>query len=184
MPVVYNKETEEIRYLSPEEEVLKSKSNELIKQFNKYAKAVNLPLENLCIQRLLLPRIILRVDKREGYFIVFHDQTKINEIKQAALIAYWIIKLKPFMVNTTDPQISHQYCRINEGFAAFYLLSAFKQYAIENNNTVINLSERLVAELMYAFTYWDLSKESVILIAETIGEAFFGISAQGVDDNA
>lgn len=184
MPVVYNKETEEIRYLSPEEEVLKSKSNELIKQFNKYAESVNLPLENLCIQRLLLPRIILRVDKREGYFIVFHDQTKINEIKQAALMAYWIIKLKPFMVNTTDPEISHRYCRINEGFAAFYLLSAFKQYAIENNNAVLNLSERLIDEMMYAFTYWDLSKESVILIAETIGEAFFGISAQGVDDNA
>lgn len=182
MPVIYNEEKDEIRYLSPDEKTLKSKTDELIKQFTKYAEAVEIPIEIICMQRLLLPRIILRVDKREGYFIVFHDQTKINEIKQAALMAYWIIKLKPFMVNTKDPKLSHKYCRINEGFAAFYLLSAFKQYAVKNNTTVIDISSRLLDELMYAFTYWDLSKEAGILIAETIGEAFFGIAAQGVDE--
>lgn len=182
MPVIYDQRKDEIRYLSPEEEALKNKSNGLIKQFSKYARSVGLNPENVCIQRTLLPRIILRVDKREGYFIVFHDQTLINEIKQSALVAYWILKLKPFMVKTKDPKMSHKYCRINEGFAAFYLLSAFKQYARRKGNIVTELSGRLIDELMYAFTYWDLSKESGILIAETIGEAFFGIEAQGIKE--
>ena len=182
MPVIYDNKNNEIRYISPDEEMLKDKSNELIKQFAKYANAVKLPLSNVCIQRTLLPRIILRVDKREGYFIVFHDQTHINEIKQAALMAYWILKLKPFMINTDDPNLSYKHCRVNEGFAAFYLLSAMKQYSKTKGTEPISLSKRLVAELMYALTYWDVSKESCILIAETFGEAFFGIPAQGVEE--
>ena len=181
MAVVCNKDNGEIVYAPPEEKTLKNKANELIKQFAKYAEGVGLPFENVYIQRTLLPRVILRVDKREGYFMVFHKQTRINEIKQAALVAYWLLKLKPFMVNAKTPEASHQFCRINEGFATFYLLSAFKQYVATNGATVTNLSERLLEEIMYAFTYWDLSKESVILIAETIGEAFFGVNAQGVE---
>lgn len=180
MSVVCSNETSEIAYTPPAEEQIKNKANELISQFSKYADVIGLSSENVCMQRTLLPRIVLRVDKREGYFMVFHKQTRINEIKQAALVAYWILKLKPFMVITSDPEISHKFCQINEGFAAFYLLSTLKQYAIKNGNAVIDISTRLLEETMYAFTYWDLSKESLILIAESIGEAFFGIAAQGV----
>lgn len=181
MPVIYDDKKDEIYYLSPKEEILKNKSNELIKQFIKYAQSVGLSSDNVSIQRTLLPRIILRVDKRESYFMIFHDQTHINEIKQAALTAYWILKLKPFMIITGDPELSYKYCRINEGFAAFYLLSACKEYSRKNGSLVKDISPRLIDELMYAFTYWDLSKESCILISETIGEAFYGISAQGVE---
>jgi len=64
------------------------------------------------------------VEKREGYFVVFHKGTQINEIKQAALVAYWIIKFKPFMIDSDEPNRMHRYSRINEGFAFFYILSA------------------------------------------------------------
>lgn len=182
MSVVYKEEEKEIIYLPPSEEILLKKSNDLIQQFIKYAREQDFSIDEICIQRSLIPRIILRVDKREGYFMIFHEQTRINEIKQAALMAYWILKFKPFMINTTDPDKSHKYRRINEGFAAFYLLSAFKQYAKKQGFSVTEMSDRLINELMYAFTYWDISKEASILIAETIGEAFFGIQAQGIDE--
>lgn len=182
MPITYQKETDQITYLPPEEKVLHQKSNELLAQFAKYAKQHELTSSDVCIQQSLIPLIILRVNKREGYFVVFHEQTKINEIKQAALVAYWILKFRPFMIITNDPDRSHEFRRINEGFAAFYLLSAMKQYAVDQGITVTKLSKRLVDELMYAFTYWDLSKEAGILIAETIGESFFGIKTQGLED--
>lgn len=46
-----------------------------------------------------------------------------------------------------------------------------------------DVSNRLRDEIMYAFTYWDLSKESIILMAETIGESFFGIPTQGLEND-
>lgn len=185
MAVVCQKETdkEEIIYVPPVQSVLMQKSNDLIKQFTKYADAVGLSPKEVCIQRAILPRVILRVDKREGYFVVFHKGTQINEIKQAALVAYWIIKFKPFMIASDAPDRMHRYSRINEGFAFFYILSACKQYAQKNGYSMRDVSSRLKEEIMYAFTYWDLSKESVILMAETIGESFFGIPAQGLEDN-
>lgn len=183
MPVVYKQKEGVITYISPEQKILLKKSNDLIKQFTKYAVQHELAPKDILIQHALIPRIILRVDKREGYFMIFHESTRINEIKQAALMAYWILKFKPFMIITDDPIKANKFRRINEGFAAFYMLSAFKQYATQQGNTVVAMSDRLVDELMYAFTYWDLSKEAGILIAETIGEAFFGIKAQGIDDD-
>lgn len=173
----------EIVYESPHELILERKSNALISQFIKYAKAAKLSPEEICIQRADIPRIVLRVDKREGYFAVFHKRMKINEIKQAALTAYWVLKFKPFMISTEDPKRSHKYARINEGFAVFYILSACKQSAEENGYVTRDFSESLHHELMYAFTYWDLSKESMIMMAETIGESFFGIPAEGIPDH-
>lgn len=185
MAVVCQKkaETEEIVYVPPVQSVLMQKSNDLVKQFSKYADAIGLSPKEVCIQRAILPRVILRVDKREGYFVVFHKGTQINEIKQAALVAYWIIKFKPFMITSDDPERVHHYSHINEGFAFFYILSACKQYAEKNHYTMRDVSSRLKDEIMYAFTYWDLSKESVILMAETIGESFFGISTQGLEND-
>lgn len=168
-------------YPAPTMDVLCEESNALLKVFFKYAEDEGLSPGEVCIQRAIIPRIILRVDKRKDYFLRYHENTHINEIKQAALMAYWIIKFKPFMVNAGLERL-HKYRRINEGFAAYYMLSAFVQCAIETNSLISEPSPQLLKELMYALTYWDLSKESIILIAETFGEGFFRLPAQGLPD--
>ena len=182
MAVVCKKENGKdiIVYEPPVKDVLMEKSNQLVKQFTKYAKSVKLVPGEVFIQREMLPRIILRVDKRESYFLVFHKGTKINELKQAALMAYWVLKFKPFMIDSKDPERVHKYTRINEGFALFYILGACTRYAKERKLQKRRMTLRLRDEIMYAFTYWDLSKEALILIAETIGEAFYGIPAEGM----
>ena len=173
-----------IIYVPLPEDEIKHKSNSLILQFKKYASEIDLKPEDVCIQRALLPRIITRVDKREGYFCVFHDNTKINEIKQAALYAYWIIKFKPFMVLSEDTDVVIKYARINEGFAYFYIMCACRKCAEIAGNKTSQASSKLMEEAMYGLTYWDLSKESLIMFAETIAESFYGIPAQGIKDMA
>jgi len=168
-------------YPAPTMDVLFEESNALLEVFFRYAKEKGLSPDEVCIQRAVIPRIILRVDKRKDYFLRYHEDTHINEIKQAALMAYWIIKFKPFMVNAGIEKL-HKYRRINEGFAAYYMLSAFNQCAIETNSQIGNVSPQLEKELMYALTYWDLSKEAFILIAETFAEAFLSLPAQGLPD--
>jgi len=41
--------------------------------------------------------VIVRVDKRKAYYYCFHNM-EINECKEAALYAYWILKLRPFSI--------------------------------------------------------------------------------------
>lgn len=184
MSVEYIRESGQVLYIPPKEEVLKEKSDKLILNFIKYAQALDLDVKEICIQKAVIPRILLRVDKREGYFTVFHENTSINEVKQAALVAYWILKFKPFMINTehSTPGRAVKYRNINEGFAFFYILSSCNETAKVNKRKVTaEISSQLKDEIMYAFTYWDLSKESMIMIAETIGEAFYGIKSEGID---
>lgn len=165
------------------EEELRKKTNDLVAQFIKYAQSQKLSPEEVGIQRALLPYVIVRVDKRKKYFLTFHEGTKINEIKQAALVAYWILKFRPFMVCSEDPIYVRDFVRINEGFALFYILSACTQCAKKRGVVPTEPTGRLIDEIMYGFTYWDLSKEAIILIAETIGEAFYGIRAQGMPEH-
>ena len=203
MAIVYNEDKKAFLYTPPSEDFMFKEVNALIKQFYIFCKKHDIPDENISIQRELIPLIVLRVDKRATYFEIFHQKTKINELKQAALTAYWILKFKPFMI-INDVSLSYEHRHINEGFALYYIICSMERYSVlvkEKTSIVQTASAKLIDflslastsnkgipeeirnELMYAFIYWDLSKESVILITETIGKACFGININDpIDD--
>ncbi len=180
MPVCWDETTQTIKYRPlPEADLLK-KVNHLMAQFETYCHLHDIPQKEIAVQRVLMPLIFTRVDKREGYFAIYHNQTKINEIKQAALVVYWILKLRPFMYTGVSPALVKQFRRINEGFSMYYLFGVIKACAKTLNHDFKRPSDELVDELMYAFSYWDISKEAMIQIAETLGEALAGVRAQGL----
>lgn len=153
---------------------------EFLSHFNDFLHQLSLTPDQVVIHHDMIPRILLRVDKRKEYFMKFHRGTKINEIKQTALMAYWILKFKPFMMHSGDVNLDRKYRRINEGFSAYLLFSAFARHAEVNGSYMKTISRNLRSEFMYALTYWDLSKEAVILIAETMAECLCSVPAQGL----
>ena len=77
------------------------------------------------------------------------------------------MKFKPVrVVNIENNETIEKYNHINEMFAAFLIFSTIREKTGKN----IKLSDEYVKELMYAFKYWDISKEALILIAETLSE--------------
>jgi len=122
----------------------------------------------------LLSQIFLRVDKRSDYFEIFHDGTEINESKRTALICYWILKFKPFLCN--------KYYYFNEDFCIYLILCTISKNA-NNENKVINVTEKYYKKLLYAFRFWDLSKEALILIVETLNEAAIYVSLRENNEN-
>lgn len=164
------------------ETTLREQTNNLISEFNKFAKHANLDSRKINIERPYLPLILQRVEKRRQYFRYFHDNMEINEVKQAALVAYWVLKFRPFSYCSdgqgdlrTESELAEKYKALNERFAFFYILSACRKGADVLGFQYQMPSYGLVNEVIYAFKYWDLSKEAVILIAEIIGESLFGI---------
>ncbi len=64
----------------------------------------------------------IRIDKRKDYFLIFHKQTHINEMKEASLYAYWILKFRPIhIVQNKNFDLNSRYENINELFAVFIL---------------------------------------------------------------
>ena len=110
--------------------------------------------------------IIVRVDKRKAYYHCFHHGMEINECKEAALYAYWIIKLRPFSI--TDKRYRNKFdaCIINESFAIF-LIGLVLESTGRIKNTE-NMKNSYCNFLEYSFRFRNFSIDSFIVLIESI----------------
>ena len=154
------------KYAHPDKMVQFESFVKLSEAFDRYLQSQTISAENVCVDKRLVNEAFVRVDKRKDYFLIFHDETYINEIREAALLAYWIIKFKPFTVNSNDA--ADYKVNLNCGFAAFIMLSAVNEYYKREKNSKIDLDKEYLRKLQYALKFWDLSKESMMFIAETL----------------
>lgn len=140
----------------------------LSKIFDEYIESQEISKEKICIDKRLISEIFVRVDKRKDYFIIFHDETYMNEIREAALLAYWIIKFKPFNISSNEA-VDFK-VNINCGFAAYVIFSAVTEYCARIADIKVEFSSEYINKLLYALKFWDLSKEAIMLVAETLCE--------------
>ena len=160
------------KYQQPEWKELYNKLEELLESFGKFIQAHDdLVLKDIAVNTPLLAEVLVRVDKRKDYFVIYHDDTEMNEIKEAALLAYWLIKFKPFSVK--KPDLNIKYASINEHFALFVVYSAIKERTRRVSKMKFRVSKDYTHKISYALKYWDLSKESLMLISETLCEAMY-----------
>lgn len=127
--------------------------------------------DDILVDDSVISEILIRVDKRKDYFKIFHNKTDIDELKETALIVYWLLKFRPFSVRVSAPEIMRKYVDVNERFALFLLFGAVKR-AANMKGAKFSLKDDYIDLLDYAFRYWDLSKEAMMLVAETLYAAF------------
>lgn len=141
---------------------------ELISIFQKYAKDNDIDMSKVEFDFKLINEVFIRVDKREDYYIIFHNETYLSEVRRVALIAFWILKFKPFLIASEKGRDYN--LNINCGFAAYVIFCAVSE-DIEreySGKKIFSIDEEYLEKLKYAFKYWDLSKEALMLIAETL----------------
>jgi len=109
--------------------------------------------------------IIVRVDKRKTYYHCFHNM-EINECKEAALYAYWIIKLRPFTITDIKYRKSTDACMINETFAIF-LIGLILETTGRIKQTV-NIKNSYRNFLEYSFRFRNFSIDSFVVLIESI----------------
>jgi hypothetical protein len=111
-----------------------------------------------------LINIIVRVDKRKAYYYCFHSM-EINECKEAALYAYWIIKLRPFSI--TDKRYRNKFdaCIINESFAIYLSLVLECTGRIKRTK---NIKTSYCDFLEYSFRFRSFSIDSFVVLIESI----------------
>jgi len=109
--------------------------------------------------------IIIRVDKRKAYYRCFHNM-EINECKEAALYAYWIIKLRPFSITDKRYQNKFDACIINESFA-IYLIGLVLECTGRIKKTE-NIKTSYCDFLEYSFRFRSFSIDSFVVLIESI----------------
>jgi hypothetical protein len=116
---------------------------------------------------------IIRVDKRQFYFSVFHGMN-INDRKKAALFAYWLVKFRPIKIVDDQHRNKIDYNdHVNELFAIHYLFSVL---CTEGNihtwdgskGVKITLEHPYVTKLWYSLRFRNLTIDSMVVLADTI----------------
>ena len=109
--------------------------------------------------------IIVRVDKRRAYYRCFHDM-EINECKEAALYAYWILKLRPFTITDKKYKNNSDACTINESFVIHFI--GFILEATGRIKRTVNIKDSYRNFLEYSFRFRDFSIDSFVVLIESI----------------
>lgn len=132
-------------------------------------------LDDFAVFETIIFQIITKVDQRKKYFVFFHH-LDISDFKELALYCFWIIKLKPlFLVKpdaTEDDKLAFD--SINEKLALYKIINKFKSLAqndLQRKKIDDFFSKEYMYELVYSFTYRDISKEAMILLVETMAIA-------------
>lgn len=121
-------------------------------------------------------QIITKVHQRKEYFKYFHH-LNISDFKELALYCFWIIKIKPLHFDDTNATEKDKisFKSINEKFALFYIIKTFRSLAANDSKKQKRINalftEQYMYELVYSFTYRDISKEALILLVETMALA-------------
>ena len=138
----------------------------------------NYDFDNIHINEDIVMSIIAKVDQRRRYFKYFHG-LDMSEYKEVALICFWYIKLRPIYISPeiNAGKILNAYDSINEKLAVYYLLSTYRSMLeVKKLSTkqLDSLPKKYINELIYSFTYRDISKEALILLVESIA-IFLGL---------
>lgn len=156
-------------------QILWEKHKEIIESFvsnNQYDS------NNIYINENIVMAIIAKVDQRRRYFKYFHG-LDMSEYKEVALICFWYIKLQPICIVSKDVVAKdlRVYDSINEKLAVYYLLATLRCMLNEkqlSTDLLDALPKKYINEMVYSFTYRDISKEALILLIESIA-IFLGL---------
>ena len=132
----------------------------------------NYDISSIYINERIIMSVIAKVHQRRKYFEYFH-KLNMSEFKEVALICFWYIKLKPICPVSKDliDKDNDYLDFINEKLAVYYIITTLRcllNSQGKSTQIIDNLSKNYIAELVYSFTYRDISKESLILIVETM----------------
>ena len=91
---------------------------------------------------------------------------EISEYKEAALYAYWILKLRPFSITDEKYKNNSDACTINESFVIHFI-----GFVLENTNRIKQtnkMNESYRKYLEYSFRFRNFTIYSFVVLIESI----------------
>lgn len=119
----------------------------------------------------MLCSVAIRVDERKDYYKYFHSTKeatmKISRSKEIALLAYWIVKYKPFRIKSmgAEEEFYCTYrCSFNEVFAAMMIASFLVEVKVVQPDF---FTANKLNTMLYDLFNRDISKEAMIMYVES-----------------
>jgi len=102
-----------------------------------------------------------RIEKRRIYFHVFYEGCKMGELNEGALMCFWILKLIPFHLDGIPNNV------LNAKIALCLFMNVL-HYQAQKGKGKLDMTQSMVDDIYYAFRFRDLSKEAIMILAESL----------------
>ena len=110
-----------------------------------------------------LLQVIERIEKRRVYFHVFHNGCEMGELNEGALFCFWIVKLHPFSHPKIDSNV------LNAKIAICLFINAIYYYS-DKLKIDRKTPKHFIEDLYYSLVYRDITKEALMILAESFAE--------------
>jgi len=145
------------------EEVLRQQSY-ILRTFMAVCKKANIPQDKFTVNWRKICEAAIRTLRREEFYKMYHTSI-MSEIKLMAVLAFWILKYKPFCCKEINIGFVSE--NINEYIAINLIrLMVCETRQRHSNNHIIQITANGFKQLVYRLKNWDLSKESLMTLAD------------------
>ena len=151
-------------YKPPDDSYLLKNLNLVIDSFSMGFQELGLDKNEYYVDALLVTVALIRTDQRKLHYLMYHNGMEMNELKWIAVLSYWMLRFKPINRIAGGP------IDINEQVILCWVFRAIRNYRQKSSKPVVNVSERLKRDLLYAFTYRDISYDYMTILVESLAE--------------
>lgn len=167
----------ELQYTEPCPEYVQMELEKFDKHLEEFCKTSGIAPERIEVNVKALKEVVVRLDMRRLYFIIYHKGMAANEFKiNTGLTVFWILKLRPFWMRIKEEDSSEQIetaTWINERICVYFVVSLMREYNKDFFSYGKDLVKAYTHELEYSFRYRDLSKESMFLMFDPFYYLYF-----------
>ena len=159
-------------YIDPTREYLNKERNDFKKFIGPFADYSKVPASDFMLDESLVDDINTRVHQRQNYYNFFHE-AQLEQTRKTAIKAYWILKYRPIKAIRWNGEYD-----VNVHFAFFILFvesmgKFFPGQPKKIQNIVANdILNDYRDNFLRAFSEYDISKESMMLIADSLKSIF------------
>jgi len=132
----------------------------LVKLLGNLSSVLHIDLTEIIYSKNMLMEIFERVEKRRIYFHIFYKGCKMGKLNEGALLCFWIVKLQPFY----HPKIDT--IKLNAKIAVCLFTNSIYFY-LKHFNQKKSIPPHFVNDLYYSLLYRDISKEALMILAES-----------------
>ena len=155
-----NRPDEFPKFTPLEKSTIEQMAVKIIKYLENLSTVLGINTADIIVSDDVLIQIIERVEKRRVYFHIFHNECKMGELNEGALLCFWIVKLHPFY----HPKINSN--TLNAKIAVCLFTNAI-YYHSEKTKRERRIPDHFINDLYYSLVYRDISKESLMILAES-----------------
>jgi hypothetical protein len=135
----------------------------LVSKLNRYLSGfvATSGIQNLSAQKDVLYEIVDRIEKRKVYFHIFYNGCEMGELNEGSLMCFWILKLTPFTSSRVPTSALNARIAVSVFFSVLFYIAKIR-------NKKVNSTKEIIEDIFYSFRFRDLSKEAIMLLAESL----------------